>query len=832
MAFSPISGATIQYSTSTNILASGYYLKFYVAGTTTSFNMAINSAGGGLLDKSLLDSSGIPTTDGTTRFIPYVNQKYKIVLYKNAIDADADTTGNAEWVIDNIEQFQSSGTDAWVLFPGAPTQTSTTTFTLVGDQTATFTPGTRVKFTDIGTPKGIVLTSAFTTVTTVTVKLDSLTLSGSLTAVFTSIATTTEREISAHSIVINQIQTGTINRGLLAWLFDVVNVKDHGALGDATTDDLQAFDDAVAVAAANGKRVYIPAVPNFYKLSDTWEITSRPALSVFGDGPRSYLVSYNEAGKEIINVKASIRVDMKGFAMGGITGGGSALVIDEITSPQTPSHYGRYSDILIQRIEGYCIDVVSGQSTVFTDVRMDRGLAERIITLTGGKTEPVRRDGGVYVRGHLQGHSNNQSFVNCVINSVSGETGAENGIKVGDATAVPGTFNWTGGLIQGGPTSLVSMKCLDGHIQNVHIEAIDSATIHTVTFDTADNCSIKNAIIDGDIRFINGCSKSGLENVRTDGVLFEQSSKDCYIRDSGVLNDGGGPVGAFRDLSPSTEVRRVEGGANASATRYAVGDSTGGGMVPWFSTNFTHWYGGGTPTFPCGMVAFDNGAFGGVTTTKDTAIVRNGDSSLKVVTTTGSGSDYDQGYRVRLEPIQPDSKYLMIAWVYVASGKASLRLSFDAGATSDYPVTTTGQWVRVQMTLKPEAGDTFYNVQLANGKASTVHWGSFEIKSESNPPFLQLTLENIASPELGPINGVGYHVPTYLATGATAITDFSGGWVGQRFTLIFDGVKTVTNNANIKLAGAANFVSTALDTLTLVLDETDGVFKEVSRSVN
>jgi hypothetical protein len=104
MAWTPISGTMTQYSTSANLLASGYFLKMYQSGTTTAFNMATDSTGGTTLDKCQLDSSGYPTTDGTTRFIPHVDQTYKIVLYQNATDADNNTTGSADWVIDAIAQ--------------------------------------------------------------------------------------------------------------------------------------------------------------------------------------------------------------------------------------------------------------------------------------------------------------------------------------------------------------------------------------------------------------------------------------------------------------------------------------------------------------------------------------------------------------------------------------------------------------------------------------------------------------------------------------------------------------------------------------------------------
>ena len=110
MSWTPISGTVPQYQQSTGDLASAYYMKFYESGTATAFNMATDSTGGTTLDKCQLDSSGYPTTDGSTRFIPHVNQKYKIVLYKNATDADNNTTANADWVIDSLAQSATTST--------------------------------------------------------------------------------------------------------------------------------------------------------------------------------------------------------------------------------------------------------------------------------------------------------------------------------------------------------------------------------------------------------------------------------------------------------------------------------------------------------------------------------------------------------------------------------------------------------------------------------------------------------------------------------------------------------------------------------------------------
>jgi len=338
MAWTPISGTMTQYSTSANALASSYYLKFYQSGTTTAFNMATDSAGGTTLDKCQLDSSGYPTTDGTTRFIPHVNQKYKIVLYKNATDADADTVGNSDWVIDAIEQVQTGDTDAWVLFSGTPTQTSATTFTITGDQTSTFTVGTRLKFDDSSTLYGNVTVSAYTTLTTVTVVLDSGSLSGSLSTVYTSIADTVSEPIGSASVNYLPSGTGAIATNVQAKLREIVSVKDFGAIGDGVNDDTAAIQAALDyisnltnLAVPLESTTYAGAVyfpPGAYKVSSTLSVYDRTTL--YGDGDR--LVYIDGATISAAPVIKSSRygsgsvnqfIDIKDLTIYGDSSGGS-----------------------------------------------------------------------------------------------------------------------------------------------------------------------------------------------------------------------------------------------------------------------------------------------------------------------------------------------------------------------------------------------------------------------------------------------------------------------------------------------------------------------------
>lgn len=105
MTWVPISGTLPQYSTAGNELANDYYLKFYQSGTTTPINMATDSTGGTQLAKCALSAEGYPITnplDDSSRFIPHIDQNYRIVLYTNETDADNNTTANAAFNIDGM----------------------------------------------------------------------------------------------------------------------------------------------------------------------------------------------------------------------------------------------------------------------------------------------------------------------------------------------------------------------------------------------------------------------------------------------------------------------------------------------------------------------------------------------------------------------------------------------------------------------------------------------------------------------------------------------------------------------------------------------------------
>lgn len=110
MAFTPISNEFIQHTAdASGTSAAGYFLKLYAAGTTTPISAALDSDGSTLVAKVELDSLGyVQNASGGSTTI-YIDQEYRLVLYVNATDADANTFANAVQDTDNIPQLTTTG---------------------------------------------------------------------------------------------------------------------------------------------------------------------------------------------------------------------------------------------------------------------------------------------------------------------------------------------------------------------------------------------------------------------------------------------------------------------------------------------------------------------------------------------------------------------------------------------------------------------------------------------------------------------------------------------------------------------------------------------------
>lgn len=160
---------------------SGYKLFQYEAGTSakkttyTDDTGAVANANPIILDSSGMCSSGVFGTTGA----------YKLVL---APPTDTDPPLSPVWTRDGvagINDVAASEPDEWVTSALAPTYIGATSFSVAGDQTATFQVGRRIRATLSGSTRfGFIATSSFGAgITTIGVTLDSGSLDATLSAV-------------------------------------------------------------------------------------------------------------------------------------------------------------------------------------------------------------------------------------------------------------------------------------------------------------------------------------------------------------------------------------------------------------------------------------------------------------------------------------------------------------------------------------------------------------------------------------------------------------------------------------------------------------------------
>lgn len=169
-----------------NPLAGGQIFT-YTAGSSTKTTTYSDSAGTvPNANPIVLDANGRLTAEVWLT----AGVSYKIVL-TSSTDTDPPASALQTW--DNVSGINDSTVtlDQWVAGP-APTYVSATSFTLVGDQTSTFQVGRRLKTTNTsGTIYSTIVSSAYTTLTTVTVVNDSGTLDSGLSAVYYGIISAT-----------------------------------------------------------------------------------------------------------------------------------------------------------------------------------------------------------------------------------------------------------------------------------------------------------------------------------------------------------------------------------------------------------------------------------------------------------------------------------------------------------------------------------------------------------------------------------------------------------------------------------------------------------------
>lgn len=198
---------------------SGAKLFTYVAGSSTKQTT--------YQDSGAITANSNPIVCDSAGRVPYpiwgtTGVSYKLVL---APSTDTDPPTSPIFTIDNVTGINDTSVsiDEWVSGP-SPTYVSAASFTLVGDQTSTFTIGRRVKTTNSGgTVYGTITASAFSVLTAITVKTDSGSLDSGLSAVSYGLISASHPATSAATINAQPVCNGrlTLTSGTAVTTSDV-----------------------------------------------------------------------------------------------------------------------------------------------------------------------------------------------------------------------------------------------------------------------------------------------------------------------------------------------------------------------------------------------------------------------------------------------------------------------------------------------------------------------------------------------------------------------------------------------------------------------------------
>jgi hypothetical protein len=194
--------------------ASGYKLFFYAAGSSTKQNTYTDSSGNTANSNPIvLNALGQPEnaiwfTEGL---------EYTAVL---SPPDDTDPPTSSIWTRDDLSGINDAAisVDQWVAPGVTPTYVSATQFTVPGDQTSSFTVNRRIKATvTAGTVYGYISVSAYTSLTTVTVVLDSGNLDDGLSAVSLGLITPTNTSLPLNNLIATTaLQDGAVATAKIA----------------------------------------------------------------------------------------------------------------------------------------------------------------------------------------------------------------------------------------------------------------------------------------------------------------------------------------------------------------------------------------------------------------------------------------------------------------------------------------------------------------------------------------------------------------------------------------------------------------------------------------
>lgn len=621
----------------------------------------------------------------------------------------------------------------------------------------------------------------------------------------------TER-ISSNLVSFQQAGTGAVIRDAQGKMRESFSILDFIPSGtDTSAVDCTAYIQAAINAAyANSLALYIPGKPpgEYYRITGQLEIIGKDSFTLYGDGVSSLLFQAGAANGIVVDDSTHVLIENIGMQGGSTSLDGLVL--------QNASHRARINNCWFGWFGGKTINHVQAISCKYTNVLVDTNDGYRPAGSNYGN--PTY---SIFVAADPSGLNNDINFINCSVDGGASQYALSvggGGLPLGDQP-VEG-FKWIGGLVQGGTKVVYLGGVTDGYMSGCYVEP---STIDPTNSFYMINC--RNVLIEGGtiicpINMNNGAQDGCVvQNVRIYGVTISTTSNNCVVRD--CIQHGGQII----SYSKSTKIENItKFTAYVNRRDEQQGDSLNMAKSLYFGTDFTNWIApSGTPSVPCGFTKQGAGTVNqvGSTSPVGTYAVQN-----------ISASDNTEGIKINVAPVGviAGKKIYVETLAYSNVGaEAYIVVRIDGGATIiSQQSNLTDQWERMRASFTIPAAATTVEVMLTN-QSGTAYFADFFLWIEDFAPQTWGVLDGTATPSVSYASS--YPLKMLRTSGTPTITNFLHPHTGVPFTLYFDGATIIQNNANIKLAGAANFTGSADDTLTLVY-ASDGVFREVSRSVN
>jgi len=503
---------------------------------------------------------------------------------------------------------------------------------------------------------------------------------------------------------------------------DVFNVKNYGAIGNGTTDDTTAIQDAIDAAEANGGGlVLLP--PGTYLVSDTL-IVDNHGVRIIGSGMWNTTIKrttdYGDtlffSGNETTgDVVVGVGVEELGFLSTGLTTSGAHVRFNGAARVNVVSIYFRDGFIGIQA-DGLMAASISNIYLVFSQLYGGSSSGRRYMQFGAATAFPHPSSGDVFI-----------SDFN--VRSTTSANVIEYGININAADGLWFSNGHVGNTVTA----------------NIRIAGPTTDILNLIWFDTvfSDEGTGSGLIFDS-------YAGLGFRTVQFSNCLFKSSGSPVAYADNGIVIASGCTMdGLYMNNCVITEY----GGTGVS-----IQSTTARNMV------------------------FSN------------CIVRgNGRNAV----------DTYPGYNLLAG----------VKNVSIIGGIAGQSHASSAVGTQSYGIQFSTGHENIIVSGVNLTGNTLGSV---NGGTTVVG-----------------VLDNCLTQESTTIaSATTLTIPTggdvFTISGTTNIEQIPASRAGRRITLIFQGVLTVVDGSNLKIAG--NFTTTADDCLTLVSDGTNWI--ETSRSAN